>query len=338
MRDAKTKVFGRFQSVLFIAFMIVGTTAKAEDFLVKATLIEDKKAVFATVESSDSVAARVRITGTVADLSVTEGDLITAGDVIARVKDPKLDLRIDAIEAQIRAAQREIVNLKSDLERASSLFQRGSTTKARLDQIKTRYDVALNRLEASEAQKAVLERQLEEGAVLAPQSGRVLNVPITIGSVVLPGEAVATIAKDNYILRLSLPERHARFLQKGDKVELASRGLACKADCDHQGTIEKVYPQITNGRVLADALVQNLGDYFVGERIQVRVGVGERLAFLVPETLVKRQFGMDFVRLKINEDDYSDIAVQVGQSHPMNGRRMVEILAGLQPGDRLIKH
>lgn len=315
---------------------LASSSALAGDFSVNLTKIEDKKAVFATVESTDSIAARVRIPGTVSELSVTEGSLVKAGQVIALVGDPKLMLQIQAIDAQIRAAEREIENLKTERERAEKLFQRGSISKVRLDQIKTQFDVAQSKLEASKAQRAVTVRQMEEGAVLAPQSGRVLDVPLTVGSVVMPGEAVATIAKDNYILRLSLPERHAQFLKKGDAVEVAGRGLNCDKSCTRDGIIEKVYPQIANGRVLADATVEGLGDYFVGERIQVRVGAGERMAYLVPLDMVFNRYGVDFVRAESAEGT-TDIAVQLGKAYSQNGNKMIEIFSGVHAGDQLVK-
>lgn len=341
MRTISNPLFNPYRASLHVAslmsLLLAVTAAQAEGFVVKAMTIADKKAVFATVESTDAIAARVRISGTVTELSATEGDLVKEGTVIALVKDPKLDLQIEAIEAQIRAAEREIANLKTELERTQALFQRGSTTKARLDQINTQYDVAKSKLEASEAEKAVIVRQLEEGAVLAPQTGRVLDVPITVGSVVMPGEAVATIAKDHYILRLSLPERHARFLHKGDSVALAARGQDCAKGCDRTGTIVKVYPQIANGRVLADATVPDLGDYFVGERIQVRVSAGERSALLVPEDLVFTRFGVDFVTSRLADEKTADIAVQVGRSHREESGLMVEILSGIEAGDILVQ-
>lgn len=325
---------------LFSASILALSSAPgfADSFTVKSTIIEDKKAVFATVESSDSIAARVRIPGTVTELTVTEGSLVKAGETIALVGDPKLALQIKATDAQIRAAEREIDNLKTELDRVEKLLKRGSATKARRDQIQTQFDVANSKLEASKAQRAVTLRQVEEGAVLAPQAGRVLDVPLTVGSVVMPGEAVATIAKDNFILRLSLPERHAQFLKKGDAVEVAGRGVNCDDSCTRSGVIEKVYPQIANGRVQADASVDDLGDYFVGERIQVRIGAGERMTTLVPHAMVFTRYGVDFVRAKTGPDGtLTDIAVQTGMAHKQDGKNMIEILSGLDDGDELVQ-
>lgn len=338
MRRAKYARMNGFWLVSASMLMASSIAGLAETFTVKSTLIEDKKAVFATVESSASIAARIRISGTITQLSITEGSLVKAGETIALVGDPKLSLQIKATDAQIRAAEREIDNLKTDLDRVEKLLKRGSATKARRDQIQTQYDVASSRLEASKAQRAVILRQVEEGAVLAPQSGRVLDVPLTVGSVVMPGEAVAIIAKDNFILRLSLPERHARFLGKGDKVEVAGRGINCDDTCIRSGHIKKVYPQIISGRVQADASVDGLGDYFVGERVQVRVGAGDRKAILVPRSMVFTRYGVDFVRARSGSDGtLTDVAVQVGMAHKQDGKNMIEVLSGLDDGDQLVQ-
>ena len=324
-------------ATICLALLPGGMEVLAEEFTVQLAAIKDKKAVFATVESTDSIPARVRISGTISKLGVSAGDEVREGQVIALVRDPKLDLQIEAIDAQIRASQSAIANLKTELKRVTQLFQRGSTTKARLDQVTTQVDVATNGLEAERAQKAVIVHQLEEGAVLAPQAGRVLDVLVTVGSVVMPGEPVATIAKDHFILRLALPERHARFLQKGDPVEIAGRGLDCDTDCSKQGEIDKVYPKIANGRVLADAIVDELGDYFVGERIKVRVGAGERQTYLVPRSFVFTRHGIDFVKAVTADGSEIEIAVQMGQSIRQEGVTMAEILSGLQSGDRLVQ-
>ena len=77
----------------------------------------------------------------------------------------------------------------------------------------------------------------------------------------MPGETVARVASGVYFLRLSLPERHAAHIQKGDEVLVGSRGMTDlmeKAPLGH-GHIVKVYPEIDNGRVLADVEVEGLG-------------------------------------------------------------------------------
>ena len=51
---------------------------------------------------------------------------------------------------------------------------------------------------------------------------------MTDGSVVLAGESIATIAANEYLLRLEVPERHAQFIKAGDVVRLGERGLGAR--------------------------------------------------------------------------------------------------------------
>ena len=58
---------------------------------------------------------------------------------------------------------------------------------------------------------------------------------------------------------------------------VAPRGvdpIGVATDGDRTGRIVKIYPEIDNGRVIADAEVDGLDDYFVGERVQVYAPVG----------------------------------------------------------------
>ena len=123
----------------------------------------------------------------------------------------------------------------------------------------------------------VIAQQASEGAVLAPGAGRVLTVPVSVGRVVLPGETIATLAEDQFILRLQLPERHARFMRAGDTVLIGARGLQDEGEANaREGRVRIVYPEIQGGRVIADVDVAGLGDYFVGERTRVYVDTGKR--------------------------------------------------------------
>ena len=79
-----------------------------DSFTVTQTRIADRKAVFATVESIDTVAARARISGTIGELRVDEGDAVAAGDVLAVVVDDRLAPQIGAVNATASALQAQL--------------------------------------------------------------------------------------------------------------------------------------------------------------------------------------------------------------------------------------
>ncbi len=311
--------------------VLIGTPiAAAAEFTVRQQSVDDYKAVVATVEPAHQLVARGRIGGTVTELKIKEGDVIAAGQEIARVADQKLFLQMQALDERIKSQQAQRDKAKADFERAQELMRRGITTKVIFDQAKTNLDVAERNLAAMRSDRSVIEEQSKEGVVLAPGAGRVLTIPASIGRVVLPGETIATVAENRYILRLQLPERHARFMRAGDRVQIGGRGLNDQGEARRNGRVRIVYPEIQGGRVIADVEVTGLGDYFVGERTRVYVNTGKRDTILVPKDAVYRRAGVDFVRLK----DGSEVVVQLGEKRDDN----VEILAGLHDGDVVSTH
>jgi RND family efflux transporter MFP subunit len=308
----------------------------ADTLTVRPANVVDEKAVFATVESANVVPARTRIGGTVAELSVRAGDTVQPGQVIAVVGDEKLLLTIAGQEAQIAAAQSQLAQARTDLTRAEALFRQGAGTRVAMDQAHTAMDVATSAMTARTADRDVARQQLVEGRVLAPVAGRVLNVPVTKGTVVLGGDPLASIAESNYILRLRVPERHAQTLKTGDTVRVD--GVEPGRSGPWLGKVTLVYPTIQEGRVVADAEVPGLGDFFVGERIRVWIGAGERVAFVIPAAYVVTRFGLDYVRRRQQSGEAVETPVQRGQDRPSAAMPdAMEILSGLHSGDVLVK-
>ena len=316
-----------------IPFAIAGTflsvPALAGTITLEPIAIPELKAVYGRVEARDSVLARARIGGTIVDLRVTEGDMVRAGDVIAVVKDDKIDFQIKAIDAQLLGLQASLKNATAELDRAERLIKSGATTAQRLDQARTEADVVRNRIAATEAERSVLVQQASEGHVLAPGEGRVLKVPVTRHAVVMPGEAVANIGGGGFFLRLAIPERHAAALKEGSDIRITTGGAALS------GTLAKIYPQIENGRVIADVEVANLDTEFVDARVLVELPVGMRQAIVVPRAALATRSGVDFVT--VSEDGRTvERAVVAGEALDIGGVPGIEILTGLAAGDIVV--
>jgi RND family efflux transporter MFP subunit len=321
-------------ALVFLVALLEGALSQ-ETFVVAPKMLSDEKAVFATVESSNVVPARARIGGTVVALAVKEGDAVKQGQVVATIGDEKLALQTKSLDAQIAGLEAQFAQSQSDLTRAQDLFARGTVAKTRLDEAQTAFNVVSNTLKARVAERSVLQQQVTEGNVLAPSAGRVLKKPVTTGTVVLPGETIVTIAERNYVLRLRVPERHARFLKAGDPVRIGEETGDARAQF---GKIRIVYPQIEDGRVVADADVANLGDYFVGERIRVWVAAGERPSIAIPASFVITRFGIDYVRLRDAAGAVIEVPVQRGRELPRPDMPdALEILSGLKAGDVLVR-
>lgn len=303
-------------------------------YKVAAATLTDEKAVFATIESGTVVPAKVRTGGTILDLKVRQGDRVQQGDVIATIGDQKLSLEATSFAAQVKAAEATLAQAQADLERGKRLLSSGSISQNALERLTTAASVAADTLTALRAQGAVVQQRQKEGQVLAPTSGRVITVPVTAGTVAMAGDVVATVAEQNFVLRLQVPERHARFLKNGDSVRLDGSDLGL--DGSRFGAITLIYPQVVNGHVVADATVPGLADNFLGQRVRVWLPAGERSTLVVPESLLRTNYGIDYARLW-SGGVAVDIPIQRGRTiSTVEMPHAVEVLSGLSAGDELL--
>ena len=309
--------------------------ASAEIFTVAPRSVADEKAVFATVESISVVPARGRIGGIIVQLNAREGDSVTGGQAIAAIGDEKLALQMKSLDAQMGALQAQSDQAQVDFTRTEGLVDRGILPRVKLDEARTALNVAENGLRARTAERAVIQQQFNEGQVLSPAGGRVLKKLVAVGSVVLPGDPIAMIAQQDFKLRLRVPERHAGFLKAGDKIRVD--GAEFGDPTSKSGVIDLVYPQIEDGRVIADATVDGLGEYFVGNRLRVWISGGLRTAFVIPSNYVTTRFGIDYVHIR-EADRNIDVPAQRGRD--LSGIDLpngLEILSGIRAGDQLVQ-
>lgn len=324
----------RITGFLVVLAAVAAAPVFADMLTLVPTRVTDWKAVFGRIEARDNIPARARIGGTLTELAVHEGDRVAAGDVLGRIVDDKIDFQLSAYDAQVASLRAQLANAETELKRGEDLMARGVATAQQLDQLRTQVTVLEGQIDATVAQRRVVEQQAAEGVVLAPLAGRVLQVPVAHGAVVMPGEAMAIIGGGGIYLRLAVPERFAPMLNEGDAIAIEEAGGAAgdAAGGAKLGHIERVYPQIENGRVLADVAVEGMSDRFIDARVLVRLPVTRREALVVPPSAVITRLGLDFVA--VEEAGGARLrAVVVAAPEEVGGVPMVEVLSGLKPGE-----
>jgi len=303
------------------------TAPQADRLTLEARTVADMKPVPGTLTTRDMAEARARISGTLVMLAVREGDTVRQGQLIGRVTDARLTLQTGAFDAQVAAASAEAGRANADLARTRTLFSQGIYAQAKLDQVEAEARAANANLTAARAQRSASVELAGQGAILAPAAGRVLTARIPVGSVLMPGQSLATITAGPMVVRLELPEGQARALRVGDVVQLAAEDLRGVAT---QGTISQIYPSITGGQVTADVSAPGLPQDLIGQRVRAQVKVGERQALVVPRHYILTRFGIDYARLVRADGTLSETPVQTTTGPQAD---TVEVLAGLRAGD-----
>ncbi len=306
--------------------------AIAQTITVKESIVIDYRPVIARIEAGDTATARSRLQGEVTQLNVIEGQIVKAGDLVAVVTDSTLSPQLAGLSSNIEGLKSQVEQATSDIARNEDLLARGFYPRARLDEEKTSLEVLQRSLAAAEAGRRALSARASEGRILAPADAHVTDVNVVRGSIVSPGDVLATFATVNGVVRLALPERHAATLAEGEAISLR---LPSRSDEIRTAIVTKIYPELKQGSVIADAKVEGGLTALFGERVDVLAPVGERRAIRIPKEYISTRFGVDFVRVEVGS---RFIDAPVALAAPLvDDSGQFEILSGLSPGDKIEK-
>jgi len=202
--------------------------------VVRGTAVD---AVYATgtVEPVDRIEVKARIAGPVAELLVREGDVVTEGQLIARIDAPTLGIEVSrgkvdvgaaqqraaqapqiaAIEAEARALEAQLAQARVEVARQERLASSGSGIGVDLDRARLQIPVLEAQIAARRAQQRdvriglrtdaarsraslqALEARASDADIRAPMSGVVLAVHVERGEVVGVNQNLLRIGDTN---------------------------------------------------------------------------------------------------------------------------------------------
>jgi HlyD family secretion protein len=170
---------------------------------------------------AESVQVATKYAGRVAEVLVSEGDMVAAGQVLARMDTAELRAALAAAKASVAQAEANVIEAQAqivlreselgfaqqELDRAQTLVSRGHISEQQSDQRRTARDTARAALEAArarltastyavEAASAEAERidtQLADTTLTAPRAGRVQYRLTEPGEVLPSGGRVVTL-------------------------------------------------------------------------------------------------------------------------------------------------
>ncbi len=147
---------------------------------------------------ADEIDISTKFAGRLTQLLVQEGDMLSAGEVVARMDTRDLEASLMRAEAQLQQAQKavdearatqeqqrsQVALAKQQLDRTTYLVQRGNATQELLDQRQQQLDGSTAILNAATARVA----QAEHGLAAAQHEVDLYNINIADNSLVAPRE------------------------------------------------------------------------------------------------------------------------------------------------------
>jgi len=172
------------------------------------------------VEAVRQTVVAAQVAGAVTSLEVKVGDMVKAGQVLARIDARTADYTASASDAQVRSAQAMLDMANKDYQRQKQLFDKQYISQAALERAESQYKATQAQAAAQLAQASAARTQTGLHVVRAPYAGVVSEVPVALGDMAMPGRALLTLYQPG-ALRVSAAVPHSALgpVVKGARVE-----------------------------------------------------------------------------------------------------------------------
>lgn len=252
----------------------------------------------------------------------TDGQRVSAGT-------PLVELQAREEEAGVGEARAQVAQARSMYDRYRQLGERGFASPMMIEQYETQLETAQASLRAAQARQG-------DRTIRAPFAGVLGLSTVTAGTLVNPGGVIATL-DDIDVVRVDfpVPERYLGVLRAGQGITAT---VDAYGDETFTGRIALVDTRVNEQTrsVTARAEIPNPGGRIrPGMAVRVAVTQGQRMAPAVPESAVQYEGQGAFVyRIASSERGATAQRVEVDTGAVEGG--FVEILTGLNPGDRVV--
>ncbi|MFA9388874.1 MAG: efflux RND transporter periplasmic adaptor subunit [Prolixibacteraceae bacterium] len=327
--------------ILFAALVILSSCNNQEetqgaDVSVPVKVIDVvKKPIFNTLEINGTVSP----TGTIELATQAEGlyllkqnpstgkpykmgDKVKKGDVLVSLKNPEYELgiRIDAKKLDLESA-------KSEYEKQQSLFDKGGVTlrelkNSELSYLNTKYDYENSEL------------QMEKLKVIAPFDGVIVDLPYFTSNVKVPsGTKVANIMDYSLlILNAEFPEKFMATVSLGQEAFVTNYNLK---DDTLKAVITELSPAINEATRTFKGVMKVKNPNLImrpGMFVKAEIVVEKRDSAIVVDRDIIQNKRRGKVVFVVERNAAVERAINTG----IETDNEVEIISGLQPGEKLV--
>jgi len=230
---------------------------------------------------------------------------------------------VSALDLKVSKVTAEQAEVRNGIEQKRFAFAK--------DSVAPQLAVKEAEVDRLRAQAKLKHEELDALAVRAGMNGKLQVLPVDVGQQVQPGTNLARVADPNVLkAEVRIAETQARDIQIGQKAVVDTRNGVV------EGTVFRIDPSVTNGTVTVD--VKLPAELPRGARPDLSVDGTIELERLNDVVYVGRPaFGQEKSKVGIFKLDPSGsyasrTQVQLGRSSVNS----IEVVAGLQPGDRVI--
>lgn len=303
------------------------TLVPADLVKVQQRTLTQQLVVSGTLKATQTAVIKARIAGELQDLSLREGDMVQAGQVVARVDAADAQARLRQARQQAEAAKAQVDIAQRNYDNNRSLVEQGFMSRFALDSASASLATAQANYRAAEAGVDVIAKQLKDTVLRAPISGQVAQRLAQNGERIgVDGRVLELVDIRRLELEASLAAADSPLLRLGQGAELQIEGYPAPV----RATVARINPTVIAGSrsvlvYLALAPTEGLRQ---GLFAQGTLVVGSRTSASLPRDAVRNDRPRPYVQI-VRDGKVVHQPVDLGdQGRAQDGQWMVAI-AGL---------
>lgn len=284
----------------------------------------------AVVEAGRESTIASQVAGRILMLKVDAGDSVKQGQVLVSIDDSEARNSIAGSQAEVAQARANLVNAKAQYDRSKQLVARKFMSPSSLDKAQADYQAAEAQLAAARASVAQSSTTRNFATIAAPFSGLVSARLAQVGEMASLGRPLLTLF-DPATLRVvaTVPQEKLDEVRKSGhaSVEFPAIGKSIESAAV---TILPAADSRTHSSQVRIEFPQGIAGIYPGMFARANFAVGAAKKMQLPAAAIVRRSEVTGVYV-VKDDKVQFRQVRIGQE-TVHG---VEILAGIQPGERV---
>ncbi len=173
------------------------------------------------LQPADVSSLAFEIGGQLNAVTLTVGQKVQLGDVLAEIDPRSLQTQVEQADAGVQQAQAQFDNAEADFQRKDELLKRGVATQAVFDQSRATMLSARAKLDQARHQLELAHHTLDRSKLLAPFAGTIARVEVKSFAQVAAGQPVVTLYSDaRFEISFLVPSPTFQSLVVGQAVDV----------------------------------------------------------------------------------------------------------------------
>lgn len=274
-----------------------------------------------------------QVTGKIIKRNVELGSVVNAGDVLMQIDAKDIQQTVTSSSAQVSSAQSQLKLAESNLSRYRQLLASGAVSRAQYDQYVNAYDAAAAAAQQAAAQYTQGANQLDYTLLTANQAGVVSAITAEAGQVVSAGQTVITVVQDGEReIEINVPENRLEELKAAGQLRVAFWALP---NVTLEGKVREIAPMAsptTRTFKVRVSLLNPPPSVKLGMTANASLAGGAAQPVFTIPLAALYQTGDTPAVWVVDNDSLRLRPIQTGPY----GNGTIQVLAGLQPGDRIV--